>query len=352
MHTGVKSARSRPLEPSPLLDYAAKWHLRGGESVRDALIEPDQETVLMISYCLRPDEYHCFTTTEIFTPTIGADHEARGTFTGPDAFAYASRFFSWLQEHESARELEGWGAVFYLAESQERLENGDTTAFQLQWSKARRENGSGRALRLQVGKKSSLVSDRQKRAQFFDGCLDTLGLQEYIAITMQEERLVFNSKEPWGVFPEGDEYPREDPYMMEVFPLDGVSELASCAYKLLAATQHKVIRIALIVESLMEVHNRICETIPPAYRGWEMNSFGAPSESLQAWFAGDLKARPPGRIPIGRGWEGDPNLGFSYSVCVVETPDGPCIELGSDTATHDHLRSLSKYFEGLKFHPI
>lgn len=339
MQAEYSCIRSRPLDASRLHDLAGNWHKRGESSIRDALVEPDQETVLTTSFCVRPDEVHCLTTVGIFTPSGYLNHTAQGELTGAEAFHHASKFFAWVHEHESTGELDRWAAIFYMAESQEALDNFDNKAFHLEWKKARRANGSGRALRLRIGQNSPLTREKEERARFFEKCLQTLSLQEFIAIEIQKERLVFTAKIPWGVFPHGDEYPKGDPMIMDIFPFEDVESLAEGASKLLGATQHKVFRIVLMVESLLGVHNRICHTLPVEYKGWQMNCFGAPSEALQAWFAGDLNARPPGRIPIGRGWEGDPYLGFPYSVSVVETPDGPCIELGSDNATHEQLKA-------------
>jgi hypothetical protein len=353
VQTGVICVQSRPLEALNLHGLATNWHHRAGDSERDALIAPDQETVLMISYCLRPDEVHCLTTIGIFTPNCGLAHEQHGDYTAAEALTSSEIFLDWVAQHASSGSIDSFALeIGFAKDSIERVRSVDYS-FSFYWQKTTNEAGSHRGVMARISKESAAFSKRVQRAKFYEHFVDTLGLRNFVHVFLLGDSIKFLDKSPWHVDPlHTDLHSPCEPYYIRVFPFHEISSIRESAAKLLLAFPDKVSSMTFSVEWGMAAHNRLCGTFPAEYVGWQMNCFGAPSEALQAWFRGDLKARPPGRIPIGRGWEGDPNLGFAYSVSVVETPDGPCIELGSDNATHERLQMLSKYFEGLEFFPL
>jgi hypothetical protein len=350
MHNTVICARSSPQSEKVLNEMAGSWHLRGGKSVKDALAQPDEETVLMITYCIRPDQVHCLTTRGIFDPSCYSTHERHGTESALNSLSATQAFFNWVASH-STNEGISWTAIYYIVVNADSdLPFGDYI-YRFFWS--RHPGGTGRALGLGFRDKSRFTATPQQRASFIQDVVKELGLGQYIDVQVENDKFTLGARGPWHVSPLPTDFPPDrNPSDIKIFPFDDAHELQESAKKLLRKDAGQVVSTSFNVEARMPVHNRLCETIPPEYRGFEMSAFGVPSEPLQAWFAGDLNARPPGRIPIGRGWEGDPNLGFAYSVSVVETPHGPCIELGSDNTTHERLQTLSKYFEGLEFFPL
>jgi hypothetical protein len=353
MRNRIVCIRSTELSELALQSAAANWHTRGRESVKNALADPDEETVMMTSYCVRPDSIHCLTARGIFSPTCELDHEERARVPGTDALKRSQRFFDWVASNAGADGIEAWAEVYYLAADPESERINGDHVFRFFWRGHSGENGSHRAVSAGLEMDSPLAATPAQRAAFFEEVLRTLSLQGSLGVTVRSGKVEFSAKAPWHVYPLPTDFPgHRDPFDMRIYPFNDSVELQRCAAKLLSATNHKVVAMNLMVDAPMAVHNRLCESFPADYQGFEMSAFGCPSDALQAWFAGDIKSRPPGRIPVGRGWEGDPNKGFSYSVSVVETPDGPCIELGSDTATHQQLMACSKYFDGLLFKPV
>jgi len=119
-----------------------------------------------------------------------------------------------------------------------------------------------------------------------------------------------------------------------------------------ASESHQLVAVEVRVEVVLDLYHQMLPSLPAGYEGWKLELFGHPTEGTQDWFAGNLEARPAGRIPLGWGWQGDENTGFSYSVSIVETDDGPCIELGAEGASIEQLKTCTRYFKGLKFGPV
>jgi hypothetical protein len=262
-------------------------------------------------------------------------------------------FIQWAVENSSGDNIDRLVVGYGIAIEAIGHKAKEDYSYFLHWDRFPGQQGSHRCAMASVQEGSRIANSTTDRAVFFQEFIDKLGVGGLITIAVLPDQIQFNANPPWHVYPSPNEpfVPRY-PSHIRIFPFHDATSLRENASKLLRHASHPVVAMTLLTESHMPSHNRICETIPAEYEGWEMNCFGCPSDQLQGWFAGDLQARPPGRIPIGRGWEGDSNHGFAYSVSVVETPNGPCIELGSDNATHERLQTLSKYFEGLEFHPL
>src|SRR4051794_7484339 len=113
MHNTVICARSSPQSEKVLNEMAGSWHLRGGKSVKDALAQPDEETVLMITYCIRPDQVHCLTTRGIFDPSCYSTHERHGTESALNSLGATQPFFNWVASHSTAEGID-WTAIYYI----------------------------------------------------------------------------------------------------------------------------------------------------------------------------------------------------------------------------------------------
>jgi hypothetical protein len=336
----------------PVLHKSVKtWYKRAGEEIQESIAAPDEDGTVHISVsCRRLDSIECFLSHDGMEGSVSLQHSGVRDCDAQAAHEYVQPFIAWLADQQKSPACMRRGAaIFHFSTNQQKTDD--------YWLLLNREYiGAGLqgAVMLYLERSfADSLSNSENRALWFNRAVETLGLGKEVVAKIKQKKITFQAQAPWNVeVREEDRTPERNPLWITIFSFDTWHALEATGTKYFKATKDKVVSIDLMADMLLPAYRSLLPSIPRQYEGWELGAFGWPSYEVRKWLKNKDNPRPPGRIPIGSAWEGGENDGFSYSVSVVETPEGPCIELGSDNATHEKLQSLSKYFEGLEFHPV
>lgn len=355
MKSSVISVRSRLVDEKTLQIHAVTWSARVANGNRTVLAEAEDDFVTQTLFCKRPDEIVGLTAFQTFTPRCDLEYNCTGSISPAAAMSTARPMLDWLHRRQSAVvAIRRFTFAFEFDSEMDdgRHKPGDSSVY-LHWLPHHPANES--EIGVDVTIERTRGNDIKARCEWFALALEGLGLSPDIRVRLVEgRRLIIESQPPWEVTAQStDSTPEKNATAILIAPFDSLESLEARATQFMGRITDRVVSFMTFLEvPALNDYNRLTREIPAECEGWKVWVHGFPAEATLSWLSGNLIARPRGRIPLGRGWEGDPYAGFSYSVSVVETREGPCIELGSARASVEQLQSLCKYFEGLEFQPV